>query len=86
MGRVQAFQLPGCRLWFHTGDHGPPHFHAGAVDAWEIRVFFFREPPEFDVSFELRHVPRKTVREILRLAAAHRAELFEEWERSQADE
>ena len=86
MGRVQAFQLAGCRLWFHTGDHGPPHFHAGVADAWEIRVYFLQEPPEYDVKFELRRIPAKTVRAILQLVAEHRAELFEEWERSQADE
>ncbi|MXW19055.1 MAG: DUF4160 domain-containing protein [Gemmatimonadetes bacterium] len=83
MGLLEAFQLPGCRLWFHTGDHGPPHFHAGAVDAWEIRVYFLQDPPDYDESFAVRHVPMKMVREILRLAAAHRAALLDEWERSQ---
>lgn len=83
MGQLQAFQLPGCRLWFHTGDHGPPHFHAGVVDAWEIRVFFLQEPPEYDVRFQLKRIPARTVREISRLATAYRAELLDEWERSQ---
>ena len=83
MGRLRAFQLSGCRLWFHTGDHGPPHFHAGVVDAWEIRVFFLQETPEYDVKYEVNPVSGKMVREIKRLAARHRAELFEEWERSQ---
>ena len=86
MGLLQAFQLPGCRLWFHTGDHGPPHFHAGALDAWEIRVYFLQDPLEYEVKFQLKRVPARTVREILELATAHRAELFEEWERSQSDE
>ena len=86
MGLVQAFQLPGCRFRFHTGDHGPPHFHARAADAWEIRVFFLQEPPEHEVKFEVKHVSARTVREILRLAALHRAELLEEWERSRVDE
>ena len=83
MALLQAFQLPGCRLWFHTGDHGPPHFHAGVTDAWEIRVYFLQEPPEHEVKFEVKHVSARMVREILELSAAHRAELFEEWERSQ---
>lgn len=86
MVRVRAFQLAGCRSWFHTGDHGPPHFHAGVVDAWEIRVFFLQEPPGYEVKFEVKRVSGRMVRGILELAAAHRAELFEEWERSQADE
>ena len=83
MGVLQAFQLPGCRLWFHTGDHGPPHFHAGVADAWEIRVFFLQAPPEHDVKFEVRHISARIVGKILKLAAAHRTELFEEWKRSQ---
>ena len=83
MALLQAFQLPGCRLWFHTGDHGPPHFHAGATDAWEIRVYFLQEPPEHEVKFEVKHVSARMVRAILELSAAHRVELFEEWERSQ---
>ena len=51
-----------------------------------IRVFFLQDPPEYKVKFQLKRVPARTVREILKLSAAHRAELLEEWERSQADE
>ncbi|MDE2875008.1 MAG: DUF4160 domain-containing protein [Gemmatimonadota bacterium] len=85
MGQLHAFQLSGCRLWFHTGDHGPQHFHAGVVDAWEIRVFFLQEPPEYDVRFQLKRVPARTVRTILELAAVHRAKLFTEWKRSHGE-
>ena len=49
-------------------------------------MFFLQEPPEHEVKFEVKHVSARTVREILELAAAHRAELLKEWERSQADE
>ena len=86
MGRVQAFELAGCRFWFYTGDHEPPHFHARVGDAGEIRVYFLREPPEHEVKWAVKHVSARVVREILQLAAEHRAALFEEWERNQADE
>ena len=46
-------------------------------------MFFLQAPPEHEVKFEVKHVSARMVREILELAAAHRAELFEEWERSQ---
>ena len=49
---------------------------------WGIRVYFLQQPPEYDVRFEVKHVPTRTVKAVLQLAAAHRAELFEEWERS----
>ena len=86
MGLVRAFRIPGCRLWIYTGDHGPPHFHVGVVDEWEIRVYFMQEPPEPEVIYQVKRVPGKTVRRILMLTATHRAELLDEWERSQADE
>ena len=73
-------------MWFYTGDHGPPHFHAAVVDAWEIRVYFLQEPPTYDEVFKLRRIPARTVRQILGRAAEHRTELFGEWERSRADE
>lgn len=46
-------------------------------------MFFRQAPPEHEVKFEVKHVSAKIVGKILKLAAAHRAELFEEWERSQ---
>ena len=49
-------------------------------------MFFLQEPPEQEVKFQVKHVSARMVREIMELAAAHRAELFEEWERSQVDE
>lgn len=55
----------------------------GDGDAWEIRVFFLEQPPRHDVKFEVKHVSARMTKEIKRLAARHRAELFEEWERSQ---
>lgn len=46
-------------------------------------MFFLQVPPEHEVKFEVKHVSARMVRQILGLAAAYRAELFEEWERSQ---
>lgn len=85
MGLLRAFELSGYRFWFYTGDHASPHFHAGVVDAWEIRVYFLLEPPRHEVKFAVKHVPAGMVRAILELAAAHRTELLEEWERSQSE-
>lgn len=42
-----------------------------------------QEPPKYDVRFQLKRVPARTVRKTLELAAVHRAKLFTEWERSQ---
>ena len=86
LGRLEAFGLPGCRCWFYSGDHGPPHFHAGVRDSWEIRVFFFQDPPHHEVKYLIKRIPRGVLRTILDLAAENRTALFAEWERSQADE
>lgn len=71
-------------MW--TGDHDAPHFHAGSADEWEIRVFFLEDPVRYEEVFRFRHLPSRTVREILELAAAHRGELLDQWSRSVADE
>lgn len=86
MGKIQAFQVPGCECWIWTGDHHPPHFHAAAFGEWEIRVFFLQDPVLCETKFEIKRIPGRILRTILELAAEHRAELLEEWERSVADE
>lgn len=86
MGRLEAFGVPGCRCWFYSGDHSPPHFHAAAPGEWEVRVFFLLEPVVYDVKYEVRRIPRVVLRALLEGAREHRAELFREWERNQADE
>jgi len=40
MGIVECISINGCRLWFHSSDHLPPHFHCKKVSEWEIRVYF----------------------------------------------
>ena len=47
-------------------------------------MYFLQEPPQYDVRFRLKRIPGKTLKAILGLSAMHRAELFEEWERSQS--
>lgn len=86
MGRVEAFEVPGCRCWMYTGDHDAPHFHASSPDDWEVRIYFLEDPVMHDVIFKVRHLPARTLRELLHLAEDHRAELFEQWSRSVADD
>ena len=40
MGTVDAFSIPGLRLWFNSSDHLPQHLHVTKRGEWEIRVFF----------------------------------------------
>lgn len=82
MGHVEAFSLQGCRCWIYTGDHDAPHFHAGVPDEWEIRVYFLTDPVEYDVKFRIRRIPSRMVNQLLELAEAHRAELLDQWSRS----
>ena len=48
-------------------------------------MYFLQDPPRHEVKFEVRHVSTSKVRAILELAAEHRAELFEEWERNRSE-
>jgi hypothetical protein len=83
---MEAFFVDGCECWFHSGDHGPHHFHAGVADAWEVRIFFMHEPVTFEVKFEIKRIPGRTLRRLLEAAAEHRAALLTEWDRRAADE
>ena len=86
MGQLRAFGVPGCRCWFFTGNHGPPHFHAAAPDEWEIRVLFLQNPVEYEIKYRVRRIPGSVLTRVLAAAQEHRAALLREWERSQADE
>jgi hypothetical protein len=85
MGRLEAFSIPGCECWFHTGDHGPHHFHAGVADEWEVRVFFLQEPVEFEVKYEVKKVSARILRRLLKNAKDHREDLMREWDRHAPD-
>lgn len=86
MGHLEAFSLKGCRCWIYTGDHDAPHFHAGIPDEWEIRVYFLMDPVEYDVKFRIRRIPFRMLGQLLDLAKSHRAELLEQWSRSNPDD
>ena len=86
MGRLEAFQVPGCRCWFFTGDHDAPHFHAGAPDEWEIKVFFLQEPVVYEELWAAKRIPGGVLKRLLKLTAANRDQLLEQWERSVADD
>lgn len=86
MGRLEAFSVSGCECWFHTGDHGPHHFHAGVADEWEVRVFFMQEPVRYEVKYEVKKVSNRVLRRVLERAREHRAGLLREWNQHAADE
>jgi hypothetical protein len=79
MGRVDAFSLPGCRCFFWSDDHGPPHFHVLKSGDWEVRVFFQEEPAIVEVQWERDRFPGRIERELLNLVAEHRQALWTEW-------
>lgn len=85
MGRVEAFQVHGCRCWIYTGDHDSPHFHAVCPDEWEVRVYFLQEPADVQEKWVATRIPARVIRELRRLAAEHRTELLEQWDQSKAD-
>lgn len=80
MGRVDAFQVPGCDCTFYSNDHPPPHFHAKSPGEWEIKVYFLKDPPTYEVVFEIKQIPGRTRRAVLNLAALNREALFTEWD------
>lgn len=79
MPRVTCFEVPGVELRFHSHDHRPAHFHARRVGEWEIRVYFLHEPPVYEEVFVVTRISAPDLRAVLNGAAAHRAELLEQW-------
>ena len=84
MGQVEAFALPGLKLWFNSSDHLPQHLHVKRRSEWEIRVFFL-ECTEDNLACDHkwgRKSPSATDRAaILEAVLEHRVALLEEWER-----
>ena len=83
MGRVECFSIEGVTCWFWSQDHNPPHFHAKKRGVWHFRVWFLQTG---DAMLERVSGPRGRIspddRGMLRqMAAEHRAELLDEWER-----
>jgi hypothetical protein len=79
VGKVDAFAVAGCDLWFNSDNHLPPHFHAESAEG-EARVYFLREPPALQVKWGRR--PRSGTRQALvQESSVHRLELLEEWQR-----
>jgi hypothetical protein len=82
VGKVEAFAIAGLELWFWSGDHAPPHFHAKKAGEWEIRVSFL-ETSEKGLAFEVKWGIGPNAREqklVAGLVLAHRAMLLAEWE------
>jgi hypothetical protein len=86
VGLLTSFSLPGCRCWFYSGDHRPPHVHAGVADEWEIRVFILQKPVQDEEVVRVRRIPGRLLRTLLAEAEAHREDLFREWERNRGDD
>lgn len=85
MAKVKAFQVAGVDMWFYSGDHEPPHFHARRPGHWSAKVFIleaeeqmiqFVRPPD-------ARLRRNERRAIVQGVQQHRLELLEEWEAAQ---
>ncbi|MEI9942173.1 MAG: DUF4160 domain-containing protein [Pseudomonadota bacterium] len=80
MPRLDAFRVAGLDLWFNSADHKPPHFHAEKTDAWEVRVYFLRDPTEMVEVIWGGEPKAADLKKLRTLAAAYRVQLFKEWE------
>lgn len=72
-------------MWFYTGDHHPPHFHARRGGDWEVRVFIQADK---DSMIEIIRPPNAKIKgpdrnALIAKVEAHRGELLTEWEACQ---
>jgi len=82
MGKIDAIQIEGLRLWFNSSDHLPPHFHATKTGEWEIRIHFLRcYEGHLDFDIKWGSGPSgKTRSALLTLVIENRVALLSEWE------
>ena len=83
MAEVECFHIEGIKCWFWSQDHRPPHFHAKKCGEWHFKVWFQRKQAAM---LERGPGPRGRIsaldrRTLQQMAADHRAELLQEWER-----
>lgn len=81
MGKVDAFTIVGLIMWFWSGDHLPPHFHAKKPGEWEMRIHIL-ETRKGELSFDLKWgdgPSGKLKGELAKLVVKHREALYEEW-------
>jgi hypothetical protein len=81
MARVRAFSVGGVEMWFYSGDHLPPHFHARRAGEWEVRVFLQEHPSRM---IEVVRPPNARLkgrdrRALIEGVQDHRVELLAEW-------
>jgi hypothetical protein len=82
MATVRAFQIRGLKLWFWSGDHEPPHFHAKKSGQWEVKVFFLLRPDKMiEVKWAEKQPSASLLRQLCSLAERNRTALLKEWER-----
>lgn len=82
MSKVKAFSVGGVEMWFCSGDHEPPHFHARRPGEWEAKVFI-----EEHVTSMIQvvkpgdaHISRSDRRALVSGVEKHRFDLLQEWE------
>ena len=68
MATVRAFQIDGLKLWFWSGDHEPPHFHAKKSGEWEVKVLFLLGRAEM---IEVKWVEKKPSASLLKQLCIH---------------
>jgi uncharacterized protein DUF4160 len=84
MAKLKCFTISGMELWFFSGDHRPPHFHARRKGQWEIRVYFLESERDemFDiVRLDRKELPRADMKLLEKMVHEYRAQIFEEWRR-----
>ena len=85
MANVKAFHVPGLKMWFYSGDHQPPHFHAQRPGHWDARVFILEDDERMIQVIRPPNgrIHAKDRRAIVAGVKHHRIGLMEEWEASQ---
>ena len=82
MAFVKCFAVDGLRLWFPSGDHEPPHFHAQRKGVWIVRVKFLEisAATMFEVKWSDKPMSKQDRNTLMEYATKFRVQLLKEWE------
>jgi hypothetical protein len=84
MGEVDAFQVPGLKCYFPSGDHYPHHFEVLRRGEYVVRVYFLRTSKKRGLNWDYKRHMDGTLRpedaEVLyELVMKNKRRLLREW-------
>ncbi len=80
------YQIEGYRIFWHSNDHAPEHFHIEYRGHWEIRIYFVESMKDDFLHFDIvwpktrLNLTGRELRLFQEYVISHQEHLLREWE------